>query len=215
MIKILIADDHTLIREGLKQILAGCSDMQVAGEAENGADTLNKIRSQELDVVVLDMSMPGYSGMELIKQIKDENPKLPILVLSMHQEEQFSGRVLRAGASGFLSKDGAASELIFAIRKVASGGAFITQAAAENMALGLIPTRDALPHTMLTDRELQIFKLIAAGHGLTEIADKLNISAKTISTHKARFMQKMNLATTVDLIRYALKHNLTDAPDES
>ena len=141
MIKILIADDHTLMREGLKQILAGCSDMQVTGEAENGARLWATSRCQEFDVVMLDMSMPGRSGIELIKQIKDEKPKLPILVLSMHKEEQYAGRVLRAGASGYLCKDGASSELISAIRKVASGGAFITQAAAENMAHGLIPNR--------------------------------------------------------------------------
>lgn len=214
MIKILIADDHTLMREGLKQILAGCNDMQVVGEAESGADALSKIRQHEFDVVVLDMSMPGRSGIELIKQIKDERPKLPILVLSMHKEEQYAGRVLRAGASGYLCKDGATSELISAIRKVSSGGAFITQAAAENMALGLIPKQDAPLHTLLSDREFQIFKLIAAGHGITEIADRLNISVKTISTHKARFMQKMNLETTVDLIRYALKHELIDTSDE-
>ena len=214
MIKILIADDHTLMREGLKQILAGCSDMQVTGEAENGADALSKIRRQEFDVVMLDMSMPGRSGIELIKQIKDEKPKLPILVLSMHKEEQYAGRVLRAGASGYLCKDGASSELISAIRKVASGGAFITQTAAESLAYGLIPNRDAPPHSLLSDREYQIFKLIAAGQGITEIADKLNISVKTISTHKTRIMQKMNLATTVDLIRYALKHELIDASDE-
>lgn len=214
MIKILIVDDHMMMREGLKQILAGCSDMRVTCEAGDGMDALRKVRSQELDVVVLDMSMPGRSGMELIKQIKDERPKLPILVLSMHKEEQYAGRVLRAGASGYLCKDGAPAQLISAIRKVASGGVFITPEAAESMAHGLMPSQDAAAHTLLSDREYQIFKLIVDGMGNTEIADRLNISVKTVSTHKTRIMLKMNLATTTDLIRYALKHGLIDASDE-
>lgn len=215
MIKILIVDDHTMMREGLKQILAGCSDMQVAGEAENGLDALNQIRQQEWDVVLLDMSMPGRSGIELIKQIKGEKPKQSILVLSMHKEAQYAGRVLKAGASGYLCKDGAPSQLISAIRKVASGGVFITQEAAESMAHGLIPNQDAPAHTLLSDREYQIFKLIAGGNGLTEIASMLNVSVKTVSTHKTRIMLKINLKTTTDLIRYAIKHELIDAPDET
>jgi len=214
MIKILLVDDHTLMREGLKQILAGCSDMQVAGEAENGIEALSKIRQQEWGVVILDMSMPGRNGIELIKQIKEYQPKLPILVLSMHKEEQYAARVLRAGASGYLCKDGAPTMLIQAIRKVAGGGVFITQAAAEMMAMGLVPNRDAPPHTLLSDREYQIFKLIIGGSSVTEIADQLCISVKTVSTHKIRIMQKMSMTNTVDLIRYAIKHELIDAIDE-
>jgi DNA-binding NarL/FixJ family response regulator len=215
MIKILIVDDHTLMREGLKQILTSCSDMQVAGEAENGEDALVKVRQQDWDVVLLDMSMPGRSGIEVIKQIKEFKPKLPILVLSMHKEEQYAARVLRAGASGYLCKDGAPTLLIHAIRKVASGGVFITQNAAEKMALGLVSNQDAPPHTLLSDREYQIFKLIVEGYSVTESADKLNISVKTISTHKTRIMQKMSMTNTVDLIRYALKHELLDVIDET
>jgi DNA-binding NarL/FixJ family response regulator len=214
MIKILIADDHTMMREGLKQILASCSDMQVADEAGDGMEALRKIRSQELDVVLLDMSMPGRSGIELIRQIRDEKPRLPILVLSMHREAQYAGRVLKAGASGYLCKDGAPSQLIHAIRKVASGGVFITQEAAENMAQSLIPNQNVPPHTLLSNREFQIFRLITAGKSITEIADSLNVSVKTVSTHKARIMQKMNLTTTVDLVRYALKHELTEGSDD-
>ena len=213
MIKILIADDHTLMREGLKQILLGCSDIQVAGEAENGLEALSKIRQMELDVLLLDLDMPGRSGTELIKQIKAEKPKLPILVLSMHKEDMYAGRVLRAGASGYLCKDGAPSQLIHAIRKLSAGGVFVTHSAAESMAHELIPNRDVLPHTLLSDREFQVFKLIAAGSGITEIADKLNISVKTISTHKTRIMQKMNMESTADLIRYALKHELVSTSD--
>jgi DNA-binding NarL/FixJ family response regulator len=213
MIKILIADDHTLMREGLKQILVGSSDIQVAGEAANGVEALSKIRQLELDVLLLDLDMPGRSGLELIKQIKDEKPKLPILVLSMHKEDIYAGRVLKAGASGYLCKDGAPSQLVHAIRKLSAGGVFITQSAADTLALGLIPNRDALPHTLLSDREFQIFKLIAAGSGITEIADRLNISVKTVSTHKTRIMQKMNMESSADLIRYALKHGLADTSD--
>ena len=213
MIKILIADDHTLMREGLKQILAGSSDIQVMGEAANGAETLSKICQMELDVVLLDLDMPGRSGTELIKLIKDAKPKLPILVLSIHNEDLYAGRVLKAGASGYLCKDGAPSQLVQAIRKLSTGGIFITQSAAESMAQGMIPNRDALPHTLLSDRELQIFKLIVIGQGITEMADKLNISVKTISTHKSRIMQKMNMENTTDLVRYALKHELVNSTD--
>ena len=214
MIKILIADDHAIMRDGLKQILAGCGDMQVVDEADNGSDALEKICQQKLDVVVLDMSMPGKSGIELIKQIKSERPKLPILVLSMHKENQYAGRTLKAGASGYLCKDGASAQLVAAIRKVASGGVFISPEAAQDLALGIVVDGDSPPHTLLSNREFQIFKLLAAGSGITEIANQLNISVKTISTHKTRIMLKMNLPNLSSLIRYALKHELVDAPDE-
>ena len=213
MIKILIADDHTMMREGLKQILGGYSDIQIAGEAANGLETLTKTRQLELDILLLDLDMPGRSGTELIKQIKDERPKLPILVLSMHKEDIYAGRVLRAGASGYLCKDGAPAQLIHAIRKVVAGGIFITQAAAESLALGQVPNRDVLPHTLLSDREFQVFKLIAHGSSITEIAERLNISVKTISTHKTRLMQKMKMENTADLVRYAFKNELFDSQD--
>ena len=215
MIKILIADDHAIMRDGLKQILAGCGDMQVVDEADNGLDALKIIRQQALDVVVLDMSMPGRSGIELIKQIKEEKPKLPILVLSMHKENQYAGRTLKAGASGYLCKDGASAQLVTAIRKVAAGGTYISPEAAQELALEAVSGSDNPPHTLLSNREFQIFKLIAAGSGITEIADQLNVSVKTISTHKTRMMLKMNLTNSTGLIRYALKHNLVDASDEA
>ena len=210
MIRILIADDHTIMRDGLKQILVGCSDMLVAGEAENGADALNKIRQQHFDIVVLDMSMPGRSGIELIKQIKSEKPELPILVLSMHKESQYAGRTLKAGASGYLCKDSASAQLVAVIRKVASGGVFISPEAAQNLLMELTVKSDVPPHTLLSDREYQIFKLLVVGKGVTEMADILNISVKTVSTHKARIMQKMSLATVADLVRYAIEHELSD-----
>ena len=210
MIKVLIADDHQILREGLKQLLAEYSDILVAGEAENGNETLKKIRDEDWSVVVLDMSMPGKSGIELIKQIKVEKPKLPILVLSMHKEEQYAVRTLKAGASGYLSKDSAGTQLVQAIRKVAGGGGFLSPEMAQKLALGMMQTSDALPHTRLTDREFQIFQLIASGAGITEIANDLHLSVKTVSTHKTRLLQKMNLSNASDLIRYAIKHRLVD-----
>lgn len=210
MIRILIADDHAIMRDGLKQILAGCSDMQVTSEAENGTDALNKIRQQHFDVVLLDMSMPGKSGIELIKQIKSEAAKLPILVLSMHKERQYAGRALKAGASGYLCKDSASIQLVAVIRKVASGGIFISPEAAENLVMELTVRNNAPPHTLLSDREYQIFKLIVAGNGITQMADILNISVKTVSTHKARIMQKLGRTTVADMVRYAIEHELGD-----
>ena len=210
MIRILIADDHTILRDGLKQILSECSDMVVAGEADNGFDALAKVRAQDWDVVVLDMAMPGKSGIDLVKQIKSEKPKLPLLILSMQKESQYAVRSLKAGASGYLCKDSASADLVKAIRKVASGGMFISATMAESLALGLTTQNDALPHALLTDREYQVFRLIAAGMGTTAIGHQLHLSVKTISTHKTRIMQKMNFTNPTDLIRYALKHGLID-----
>ncbi len=212
MIRILIVDDHAILRAGLKHILADSGDIVVAGEAGNGLEALAKIRAERWDTMVLDMSMPGRSGIELIKQIKSEQPRLPILVLSMHQEDVYAVRALRAGASGYLCKDNAETQLEPAIRKVAGGGLFISPAVAEKLAVGMLQaTRDDAPaHTRLSDREYEIFRYLAAGEGVTEIAHKLNLSVKTVSTHKFRIMQKMNLSNTADLIHYAIKHGLTD-----
>ena len=209
IIDILIADDHAIMREGLKQILAACADMHVGGEASDGDEVLRKVRQQEWNVVVLDMSMPGRSGIDLIKLIKAEKPGLPILVLSMHTDEQYAARTLRAGASGYLCKDSAPALLVSAIRKVASGGTFISQRAAESMALGTLHNiGNAPPHTLLSDREFQIFELIIAGDNITEIANRLNISIKTVSTHKTRIMQKLNLTTVADMVHYAIEHGI-------
>jgi len=210
MIRILIADDHTILRDGLKQILSECPDMTVDGEADNGFDVLAMVRQQKWDVLVLDMAMPGKSGIDLLKQIKAEKPELPVLILSMQKENLYAIRSLKAGASGYLCKDSASADLVKAIRKVASGGKFISASAAQDIALGLTTTSEALPHTLLTDREYEVFRLITSGTGVTAIGDQLHLSVKTISTHKTRIMQKMNFTTTTDLIRYALKHGLID-----
>jgi two-component system invasion response regulator UvrY len=209
VIRILIVDDHDILRAGLKHILAESGDIVVAGEADNGLDALARVRAETWDAMVLDMSMPGKSGVELIKQIKSERPKLPILILSMHKEDLYAVRAMKAGASGYLCKDNAESQLAQAIRKVAGGGLFINQAVAEKLALEMLSgPREVLPHTKLSDREHQVFLLIARGEGVTEIARELNLSVKTVSTHKARIMEKMNFANTAELIGYAIRHGL-------
>ncbi|MCK9389562.1 MAG: response regulator transcription factor [Sulfuritalea sp.] len=212
MIRILIADDHTLMRDGLKQILATAGDMVVAGEACDGFQALDRVRSGEWDLLLLDMSMPGRSGVELIKQIKTEKPRLPILVLSMHKESEYAVRSIRAGAAGYLCKDSASQQLLTAIRAVASGGRFISPEVAADLAFGLIQRDERPLHALLSDREFLIFRKLAAGDGVGEIAQRLNLSAKTVSTYKARVLQKMHMSSIADLIRYGLKHNLLDDP---
>ena len=211
MIRVLIADDHALIREGLKQLLAASDDLRVAGEACDGLEVMERVRSGEWDVLLLDMSMPGRSGIELIKQIKAEKPGLPILVLSMHNEGQYTIRTIRAGAAGYLCKDGPTAQLLAAIRTVAAGGHFISPELAGELAYGLIVQDERLPHTLLSDREFQIFRLLTQGSGIKEIAEQLNLSAKTVSTYKTRILQKMQMTQLADLLRYAFEHGLFDA----
>jgi len=213
MIRIVVADDHTIVREGLKQVLSAASDLAVVGEAQNGHEVLQRVRELEFDVLLLDMSMPGKSGIELIKQVRAEKPKLRVLVLSMHQEQQYAVRAIKAGASGYLTKESASAQLVSAIRKVAGGGAFITEAVAEQLALGAMPQADGPPHSALSDREFQVFRLLVSGKAVSSIAGELNLSVKTVSTHKARIMQKMNMSNSTELIRYALQHRLIDDPD--
>ena len=213
MIRIVVADDHTIVREGLKQVLSAASDLSIVGEAQNGHEVLQRVRELEFDVLLLDMSMPGKSGIELIKQVRAEKPKLRVLVLSMHQEQQYAVRAIKAGASGYLTKESASAQLVSAIRKVAGGGAFITEAVAEQLALGAMPQADGPPHSALSDREFQVFRLLVSGKAVSNIADELNLSVKTVSTHKARIMQKMNMSNSTELIRYALQHRLIDDPD--
>jgi two-component system invasion response regulator UvrY len=211
MIRTLIADDHDILRAGLKHILQDSGDIAVAGEAKDGFEALARVREGGWDAVVLDLTMPGKGGIELIKQIKGEFPKLPILVLSMHKEDIYAVRALKAGASGYLCKDNAETLLIPAIRKVAAGGLFINQAVAEKLAMDMLArTGDTASHLQLTDREYEVFFLIARGLGVTDIGKKLNLSVKTVSTHKTRILEKMNLANTAELIRYAIRHRLID-----
>jgi DNA-binding NarL/FixJ family response regulator len=211
MIRIVLADDHAIVREGLKRIVSDADDFVVAGEACDGTEVMQKVRDTEFDVLVLDLSMPGRSGMELIKLVKAEKPKLRILVLSMHQETQYAVRAIKSGASGYLTKESAPAQLEQAIRKIAAGGAYISAEVAEQLALGAMPgSAGGAAHESLSDREFEVFRLLVAGEGPSEIAAKLNLSVKTVSTHKANLMQKMGLSNQTDLVRYALKHGLLD-----
>lgn len=214
MTRIVIADDHTIVREGLKQVLAKAGDLAVVAEASNGTEVMQRVRELEFEVLLLDMSMPGKSGIELIKQVHSEKPKLRILVLSMHEEEQYAVRALKAGAAGYLTKESASDLLVSAIRKVAGGGAYITPTVAEQFALGAMGDTSRPRHAALSDREYQVFEMLANGKSITDIAKRLNLSVKTVSTHKARIMEKMNLANPAQLIRYAINHNLIDDPEK-
>ncbi len=210
MIRIVVADDHTIVREGLKQLLGAAGDLEVVGEAQDGFEVIKRVRELDFDLLLLDMSMPGKSGIELIKQVRAEKPKLRILVLSMHEEHQYAVRAIRAGAAGYLTKEGAAAELVAAIRKVAAGGAYISSAVAEQLALGAMPDTQGPLHASLSDREFQIFRMIAEGKSVSDIAERLNLSVKTVSTHKANILRKMNMSTPAELIRYALTHRLIE-----
>ena len=207
MIRILIGDDHAIVRSGLKQIIATTSDLQGTGEAAQGAEILAALRAGPYDLLLVDMTMPGLSGVDLIRRIKAEWPPLPVLVLSMLNEAQIASRALRAGAAGYVTKDCEPEILLAAIRKVAAGGRFIDPALVDAMVFET-GTSDAPPHEILSDREFQVLQLLAGGCSLNEIGDKLNISAKTISTHKMRLMQKLKLENNAALMRYAIRHGL-------
>ena len=210
MIRIVIADDHAIVREGLKRIVSSVDDMQVIGEAADGTEVMQRVRELSFDVLMLDLSMPGRSGMELIKLVHAEKPKLRILVLSMHQELQYAVRAIKSGASGYLTKESAPSLLEQAIRKLAGGGAFISAEVAEQLALGAMPGGEGLPHENLSNREFEVLRMLVEGISVTEIALRLKLSVKTVSSHKANLMQKMGLPNQSELIRYALKHGLID-----
>ena len=192
------------MRDGLKRILAATTDLQVTGEAASGDEALALVKANDYDVVMLDMSMPGLAGIDLIKRLRLEKPKLRILVLSMHGESQYAARALKAGAAGYLSKDSAAEVLLGALRKIAAGGVHIGEAAAAS----LLQTNDRLPHEALSDREFEVMRLLVEGLGPTEIGERLHLSVKTVSTHKTRILEKLNVGSTAELVRYALEHRL-------
>jgi DNA-binding NarL/FixJ family response regulator len=210
MIRVVIADDHQILREGLKQLLQAAGDLDVVGEAADGFAVLDRVRTLDFDLLLLDMSMPGKSGVDLIKQVKAEKPKLRVLVLSMHEEHQYAVRAIRAGASGYLTKESAASQLVSAIRKVAAGGAYITAEVAERLALDPMPRSEGPAHAALSDREFEVFRMLVNGESVTDIASRLHLSAKTISTHKARLMEKLGVDNNADLVHYAVRHRLID-----
>ena len=211
MIKIVIADDHTLVREGLRRVVGEVDDIKVIGEAINGREVLEWVRKDNFDVLLLDLSMPDHSGVEFIKRLKIESPKLVTLVLTMHEEEQYAVRSIRAGAAGYLTKESASKELITAIRRVASGRLYINASVAEMLALETMGTHDGLPHKSLSDREFEVFQMMVHGKSITDIANLLYLSVKTVSTHKARILQKMNMQSIAELVRYAIVNGLLDA----
>lgn len=210
MIRIMIADDHAIVRGGIKQVLALASDIELGGEATNGAEVLHQVRDGEFDLLLLDMNMPGISGVDLIGRVKLCRATLPILVFTMHNDAQLAMRALKAGASGFISKDSDPERLLAAIRKVSAGGKYLDPLLAEQIALDVTSTKLQLPHALLSDRELEIFHLLVLGKGVNEIAEKLCISHKTVSTHKTRLMEKMSLNSIADLVRYAVQYGLVD-----
>lgn len=209
----MLADDHTLLRAGLRRLLEHAGDISVEGEAGNGAEALALLARRPWDLLVLDMSMPGRDGVDLIRQIRNEHPKLPILVLTMHGEQQYAVRAIKAGAAGYLTKDSAAEELVEAVRKVAGGGRYLSRSLAENIAFERHGDADSLPHLLLSDRELSVFRHLASGLNNSDIARLLFLSVKTISTYKSRILVKMRLRNQADLVRYAIRHRLVDEQD--
>jgi DNA-binding NarL/FixJ family response regulator len=212
MIRILIADDHAIVREGLRRILAADPGLEIAGEAKDGHEVLGAARAGGFDVLLLDLSMPGRSGIELVKQVKLERPALKVLVLSMHDEDQYAVRAIRAGASGYLTKDSATTQLVAAIRKAAAGGLYITPSVAEQLALRLQEPDAELPHRRLSDREHEVFRRLVAGDSVTAIAERLHLSVKTVSTHKTHVLEKLGMSSVAELVRYAVAHGLFDEP---
>lgn len=210
MLKILIADDHPIIRRGLTQIIADTPDMVVGDEATNGWEVLSKVRSGTYDVVLLDIAMPGQDGLDVLSQLKHEKPRLPVLMLSMYPEEQFAVRALRAGASGYLTKESAPAELVSAIRKVSTGHKYVSSSLAEKLALDLQCVGNQLPHETLSDREHQVMRLIASGKTASEIARELSLSVKTISTYRSRILKKMGMASNAELTHFAISRKLID-----
>lgn len=210
MIKILVADDHAIVREGLKQIVRETSDMEVAGEAADGRQVFQMVANDDWDVVLLDIGMPGKSGMDILKELKAERPGLPVLMLSMYPEEQYAVRALKAGASGYLTKESVPDELINAIRKVSAGGKYVSSSLAEKLAYDLEADVEKPLHETLSDREYQVMIMIANGETIKDIADNLCLSIKTISTYRSRILEKMRMKNNAELMHYAIKHKLAE-----
>jgi DNA-binding NarL/FixJ family response regulator len=210
MIKVCVVDDHAVIREGLKRIISENPGMSVTSEAGDGAEALRVIKSQPCDVVLLDITMPNKTGLDVLKQLHAESPRLPILVLSMHAEDQYAARVLRAGAAGYLTKDSGPGKIVQAIRKVVHGGKYVSLALAERLVADLAVDRSKAPHEVLSDREYQVLCLISSGKSVTDIAAELKLSVKTISTYRVRILEKLNLKNNAELTRYAIKEGLVD-----
>ena len=209
-IKILIADDHTIVREGIKQILAEMPEVTVTDEARNGQEVLQNVWDKDYDIVLLDITMPGRSGLDVLKQLKNDKPALKILILSMHPEEQYAIRAFKAGAFGYLTKESSPNELIEAIRKVSIGKKYVSSSLAETLASHLEAKSEKPPHDTLSDREYEVMCMIASGKTVKEIAGELALSVKTISTYRARILEKMGMNNNAEIIRYSMEHELTE-----
>jgi len=210
VIRILIADDHAILRRGLKEILVRELEGAVCGEAEDAQQVLAQLQSQEWDVVILDITMQGRSGLDALRDLKTLHPKLPVLVLSMHPEDQYGRRVLKAGAAGYMNKESAPEELIKALRKVLAGGRYVSPALAERLAIDLSKDTRLAAHEELSDREFEVLRMIASGRTVSQIAEELHLSVPTVSTYRARILEKMNMTTTAELMHYALRNHLVE-----
>jgi DNA-binding NarL/FixJ family response regulator len=210
MIRVLIADDHAIVRQGLKKILDESPDIKIVAEHANGADALRWIRANDCDVALLDIAMPGRSGIEVLKQLHEEKPKLPILILSIYPEDQYAVRLIKAGADGYLTKESAPDVVMEAVRRVAAGKKYISPAVAEMLANEFGTQEGKLPHETLSDREYQIFLLLASARTVSEIADALSLSVKTVSTYRTRILEKMQLRNNAELMRYAVEKHLQE-----
>jgi DNA-binding NarL/FixJ family response regulator len=208
MINVLIADDHTVVRQGLKQILSEDPQLTVVGEAVDGNEVLTALETLKVDALVLDITMPGRNGLDVLKEVKRKRPTLPVLVLSMHPEDQFAIRILRAGAAGYITKESAPEELVGALRKVCSGGKYVSPQLAEKLAVFIEDKTTRPPHEKLSDREFEVLRMLALGKTVTEVAEELLLSVKTVSTYRSRVLEKMKMTSNADLTRYALQNEL-------
>jgi two-component system invasion response regulator UvrY len=208
MTRILLVDDHPVVRQGIKQVLSGAFHPALVGEAANAEEGMIEIRNTDWDVMVLDISLPGASGLDLLKDLRRERPTLPVLVLSMHPPDQFARRAMNAGASGYLTKDSPPTELVKAVGEVMAGRRYLNPAVIEEMVMNLQPERDQRPHEVLSDREYQVLRMIASGLTVSQVAARLSLSVKTVSTYRARVLEKMNMKTTAELMHYGIQQNL-------
>jgi DNA-binding NarL/FixJ family response regulator len=209
-IRLLVADDHSVVRRGIRQILEEYPDLRIAGEASNGAEVIDLVRGASCDALILDLNMPGPSGLEILRMVKSLSPQLPILVLSMHAQEQYAARLFKAGASGYLQKESAPEELVSAIRKICTGGRYFQPGQAEDLIEQMDRPLDQAPHESLSNREFEVLRRIASGKTVSQVADALSLSVKTISTYRTRLLDKMRMKTNAELTHYAIKNRLVE-----